>query len=224
MNNALEGIIYALKTERNIRIHFIAGLLVIGLSLFLGISKTELVMIILAVTLVIVAELLNTALEKALDLISTTFHPLVKIAKDISAGAVFVATVSAIIIGFLVIFKSIKPHIFSIISTVKGTPEYVTLISFILVIVLSILGKVLNKRGTPLHGGMPSGHAAVSFAVFAVVTLMTENPLVSVLVFLLALIISDSRIRQGIHTWREVLAGALLGMGIVSLNYWIFLT
>jgi diacylglycerol kinase (ATP) len=223
-NNALEGIVYALKTERNIRIHFIVGVVVIGGSLFLNISRLELVLIIVAVALVLVAELINTAIEKAMDLMTTTYHPLAKLVKDIAAGAVFIAAIAAVIVGYLVLFKGLKPHIFSVIRAVKGSPEYVTLISFTLVIILVILGKVLFGRGSPLHGGMPSGHAAVSFAIFAIVTLVTENPLVSVLVFLLALIIADTRIRRGIHTWREVTAGALLGIGVVSLNYWLFLT
>lgn len=223
-NNALEGIVYALKSERNIRIHFIVGVIVIGGSLFLNISRLELVLIIMAVAVVLVAELINTAIEKAMDLVSTTYHPLVRLVKDIAAGAVFIATIAAVIIGYLVLFKGLKPHIFSVIRAVKGSPEYVTLISFTLVIILVILGKVLLGRGTPLHGGMPSGHAAVSFAIFAIVTLVTANPLVSVLVFLLALIIADTRIRRGIHSWREVLAGALLGIGLVTLFYWLFLT
>jgi diacylglycerol kinase (ATP) len=223
-NNALEGIIYTLKTERNIRIHFFIGVLVIAASLFLNIDRSDLVLIILSVAFVLVTELINTAVEKALDLMTTTYHPLAKLVKDVSAGAVFIAAIAAVIVGYLVLFKDLKPHIFSVIRAVKGSPEYVTLISFTLVIVLVIMGKVILGRGTPLHGGMPSGHSAVAFAVFAIVTLVTENPLVSVLVFLLALIISDARIRRGVHTWREVLAGALLGIGLVTLNYWLFLT
>ncbi|MCK4593729.1 diacylglycerol kinase family protein, partial [bacterium] len=67
-NNALEGIIYTLKAERNIRIHFLVGVLVIGASLFLNIDRSDLVLIILSVAFVLVTELINTAVEKALDL------------------------------------------------------------------------------------------------------------------------------------------------------------
>ncbi|GKU79711.1 diacylglycerol kinase family protein [Paenibacillus sp. L3-i20] len=100
---ALTGIVFAVRTERHMRIHCVAALVVICLGTIVSLSIVEWAIICFAITLVISAELVNTAIEQAVNLASPNHHPIAKIAKDVAAGAVLAATFGAIIVGLLVI-------------------------------------------------------------------------------------------------------------------------
>ena len=102
---AAKGLKYALWTQRNFRIHIGFALAAFVLGLFLGLNKSDLAIMALTATSVLVVELLNTALESAVDLaIGERFHPLAQIAKDCSAGAVLVASISSLLIAVLLLF------------------------------------------------------------------------------------------------------------------------
>ena len=102
---AAKGLIYAFSTQRNFRIHFGFALGAFGLSFFLGLNKSDLAIMALTATSVLVVELLNTAIESVVDLaIGKRFHPLAQIAKDCSAGAVLVASISSVLIAVLLLF------------------------------------------------------------------------------------------------------------------------
>jgi diacylglycerol kinase len=101
--NAFAGLWYALRTQRNARIHLLASLLVFTAGLLLGLEWQSWCFLILAVTLVWMAELSNTAIEAVVDLLSPEYHPLAKSAKDVKAGVVVVATLGAVGIGILVL-------------------------------------------------------------------------------------------------------------------------
>ncbi len=98
---AIEGIKYTIKTQRNIRIHIIIGGLVIGLSLFLHISRVDFAVILIVISLVIVAELLNTSIETLLDIINKKYNEDVKHVKDIQAGAVLIFSVFSVVVGII---------------------------------------------------------------------------------------------------------------------------
>src|ERR671917_2757057 len=87
-DHAYRGLIYAVRTQRNMRFHVVIATLVLIASLLVGVSKLELAVLILVILLVFVTEMLNTALEFAIDLVTKEYHPLAKLAKDVSAGAV----------------------------------------------------------------------------------------------------------------------------------------
>lgn len=97
-----EGLAFALRTQRNLRIHFAAAGAVLLLAAALPVSALEGLVLVGAVALVLVAELFNTALEAAVDLATDRFHPLAKVAKDVAAAAVLVASVGAAAAGVLV--------------------------------------------------------------------------------------------------------------------------
>lgn len=101
MQHALDGIWYGLKTQRNLRFHFVATTIVIGLGLYQGLDSTEWMVLLLLIGAVISAELVNTAIEAVVDLVSPDFHPLAKAAKDIAAGAVLVLAIVAAVIGIM---------------------------------------------------------------------------------------------------------------------------
>ena len=101
-NHAAEGIVHAVRTQRNLWIHFTVAVLVLVAAVGFGASKLELAVLLLAITFVLVAELVNTAVEAAVDVSSTAFDPMAKLAKDMAAGAVLVAALNAVAIGYLV--------------------------------------------------------------------------------------------------------------------------
>ena len=102
---AAKGLGYAFSTQRNFRIHVGFALGAFGLGFFLGLNKSELAIMALTATSVLVVELLNTAIESVVDLaIGKRFHPLAQIAKDCSAGAVLVASISSVLIAVLLLF------------------------------------------------------------------------------------------------------------------------
>ena len=102
---AAKGLKYAFFTQRNFRIHVGFALGAFGLGLFLGLNKSDLAIMALTATSVLVVELLNTAIESVVDLaIGKRFHPLAQIAKDCSAGAVLVASMSSVLIAVLLLF------------------------------------------------------------------------------------------------------------------------
>ena len=106
------GIKYAFLTQRNFRIQVSVGTLAISLSLFLKITHVEIAIIMMMSALVIVLELLNTALESVVDLtVKQSYHELAKIAKDCAAGAVLVAAISSVAIGSLILFPPLLKFI-----------------------------------------------------------------------------------------------------------------
>ncbi|WP_044489306.1 diacylglycerol kinase, partial [Clostridioides difficile] len=94
-NAAIEGILYTFKFERNMKIHYLGSVAVLIISLFFNFSKLEMIMLLMSICLVVVAEMFNTAIEKAVDLVTDEYHVLAKIAKDVAAGGVLVAALNS---------------------------------------------------------------------------------------------------------------------------------
>lgn len=105
---AVDGIFYSLKTQRNMRVHFAAALLVLGLAFYLNLDSRDLLFLVFAITLVIMAEMFNTAIEAAVDLAVSEFHPLARIAKNVAAGAVLVAALNALAVAYLILFPRLQ--------------------------------------------------------------------------------------------------------------------
>ncbi|NLM20531.1 MAG: diacylglycerol kinase family protein [Peptococcaceae bacterium] len=105
LKSACRGIVYTFKTEKHMRFHFFVALLVIIFGFILRITKMHWLFIIYAIGSVLVSELINTSLERAIDLAKPSVHPLAGIAKDIAAGAVLITAIQAVIIG-IVVFSS----------------------------------------------------------------------------------------------------------------------
>jgi diacylglycerol kinase len=108
---AFSGLWYALRTQRNTRVHVVIATLAILMGIFLHISTIEFAMIFVAITGVFIAEMFNTAFELCVDLASPTYHPLAKIAKDVAAGAVLLSAMLSIVIGLFVF----GPHLWVLI-------------------------------------------------------------------------------------------------------------
>ena len=104
---AFRGLWYALRTQRNARVHVTIAVLAILAGIVLHISAVEFAMIFVAITSVFIAEMFNTVFELCIDIASPDYHPLAKIAKDVAAGAVLLSAMLAVVIGLFVFV----PHI-----------------------------------------------------------------------------------------------------------------
>lgn len=222
-NVAIEGIIYAAKTQRHMRYHLLSALAAIIVSLVIGISRIEFIMLSMAVILVIVAEMLNTAIETAVDMISAAYHPKAKIVKDIAAGVVLVASIGAVILAYLILYPPLRTMLSAPEWRLRKAPgDVVALVSLVVVVIIVIFIKAVVGKGEPLRGGMPSGHAAVAFSLWAATANLSGSVPISGLTLALAVMVSWSRWSSGVHRPIEVLAGAVLGAGVTMLLFLVF--
>ncbi|MDX8359550.1 diacylglycerol kinase family protein [Cytobacillus sp. IB215316] len=99
---AINGIKHVASRERNFKIHINIAIVVLFLGLFVGLSPIEWVAIIITIGIMLSLEMINTAIERTVDLITTDYHPLAKLAKDISAGAVLLFAIISVMIGILI--------------------------------------------------------------------------------------------------------------------------
>jgi diacylglycerol kinase (ATP) len=214
-NFAFEGIIHVLRTQRNMRIHFAVALAVFVAAVAIGVSRLELIALLLAVGFVLIAEMINTAIEGAVDVSTTSFDPNAKLAKDIAAGAVLIATVNAVAIGYLVFAGQVADTSGRLLDRLANAPASLTLVALVVTTIVVIATKALTGRGTPLRGGVPSGHAAIAFAGWMALTLLLDDTqhhfLASSVAFILALLVAQTRVESGVHSTVEVVYGALLG-------------
>ena len=213
LNWAFEGVIHVLRTQRNMRIHFALATAVLILAFSYGVTKLELMALLVAISFVLIAEMVNTAIEATIDLSTTSFDPLAKIAKDIAAGAVLIAAVNAIVVGYLVFADRLTQPSSRLVTRVREAPSNLTLIALILIILIVIASKALTRQGTPLSGGLPSGHAALAFGGWTAITFIVDDQrvVVSFVALIMALLVAQTRVESGIHTVSEVVLGAVTG-------------
>lgn len=213
--HAYRGLIYAVRTQRNMRFHVVAAALVLVASLLVGVSKLELAVLVLVILVVFVTEMFNTALEFAIDLVTKEYHPLAKLAKDVSAGAVLVSSVGSVLVGYLILADNLGPLSLETLDAIRQGPAHLTLVSLGVVTLVVLLGKALTHSPDSFHGGMPSGHAAVAFAGWVAASFIAAYGryagLVAVITFLMALLVCQSRIESGTHSVYQVAVGALIG-------------
>lgn len=107
---AISGILDCIKLERNLRIHLCAAVLVIGFAIFFSITKVEWLIILLLIGGMAALELVNSAVERVVDLVTKDYHPLAKQAKDMAAGAVFVYAILSVVIGAIIFL----PYLFQL--------------------------------------------------------------------------------------------------------------
>jgi len=213
---AINGLVYTFRTQRHMRFHLYVVLIVVVLGIFFGLRLRELMVLLFTISLVVVAEMFNSAIEATVDLIEPKYHPLAKFAKDISAGAVLITTILALVIGSLMVlgenrWEEIKLNLTTESLALPVVPRIVVG-ALIVIPLIVIIGKGLGKRGQVLHGGLVSGHAAYAFFFATAIMLLTDSPVITALAILLAAIIAQSRWEAKIHTVFELTLGAAAGV------------
>lgn len=219
-NYAFEGVVAVLRRERNMRIHFLLAAGVLAAAVVFDVSRLELIALVLVIAFVLITEMINTAVEATVDVATSRFNPLAKLAKDTAAGGVLIASVTAVAVGYLVFIAHLTEPSRRLITRVRDAPVNATIGALVVTILVVIAVKGISRRGTPLRGGFPSGHAAVAFAGWVAITFIVAKSdhrlLVSALGLAMALLVAQTRVESGIHSAYEVVAGAVVG-ALVSL-------
>jgi diacylglycerol kinase (ATP) len=223
-NYALEGVIHALRTQRNMRIHFAIAAAVLVVAFIYDVTRLELIALMIAIAFVLIAEMVNTAVEATIDLSTPSFDPLAKIAKDLAAGAVLIAAVNAIAVGYLVLADRLGRPSARLVNALGDAPINLTVIALVLTLLVVIAVKAATGRGTPLQGGLPSGHAALAFGCWAAITFITieHRVVISFVALIMALLVSQTRIESGVHTTLEVVLGAVIGTLVTVILFQVF--
>ncbi len=206
------------------QIHFVMLVLVLLSGLLLALDTMEMLILLFCISLVIATEMVNTSVEAVVDMITQTYHPLAKLAKDVAAGAVLIASVNAVIAGLLIFFGT-KP----IERIRRGVPIQspdvtIVMVVGILVLTLTVLmSKLFTGRSNEgiLQGGVVSGHSAVGFFLAMTIIFASGNTFVAILALIMAVIIAQSRVEAGIHSIQEVVLGAVVAIFLTSSIYWI---
>ncbi|MDP8253526.1 MAG: diacylglycerol kinase [Candidatus Kaelpia aquatica] len=222
LNNAVEGLIGVFKDHRTVRLHLLISSLVFAGGVFLGLGRVELLFLAMALGLILFAEMINSCIEMVLDFVHPNYDKKLGKIKDMLAGTVlFMGLVS-----FFVIYLLISPYLETSMprgfDRLRGASWYITFLTLAIVGAIVIISKTFFQKGTPLRGGIPSGHAAMSFSIWTIVTLLEANALLSILIFVMAVIIASSRVKEGIHSLWEITLGGLVGFLVTLTIFQIF--
>jgi diacylglycerol kinase (ATP) len=220
-NSAIEGFLFVVKTQRNMRIHFLFAMFVVLLGIYLNFSRVELILLLFAAGLVLITEMINTAMELAINYVEPDHSEWVKIVKDITAGSVLASSIIAFVVGYLLFFRNnIIYRLFQRGVLRLGESDWhISFFILVAIVGIVIISKTIFHKGRPLRGGMPSGHAAVAFAVWALVVLLSKDLLLTFMVFALSFMIAQSRISRNCHTTWEVVLGSFLGIFVTLFLY-----
>ncbi len=218
-NHAFDGIMYAARTQPNMRAHLVISLLVVLAALLLRLDRDYVVGLIVLIALVLALELVNTAVEAVVDLLTATHHPLAKTAKDAAAGAVLVASLAAIVVGYLVFYQGIINGGQRVYAAVASVPSNVAFVVLFAVAIITIFAKAWVGRGSALQGGAISGHAGLAFAAATLLAFLYQRPLAALLAYFIAFLVAQSRVEAKIHRTSEAVAGAVLGTVVALAIY-----
>lgn len=216
MRYAYEGIKHALVTQPNMKFHFFACFAVLSSALFFRLPRTDILLLLLAVTLVIVTELINTAIEKTVDLAMPERHPLAKIAKDTAAAAVLATAVFAVITGIMVFYGPLERWLRGVRSAETPAPAGSVWIYLALVVLTVIVTQTRFANSRLIR---PSLLAAVAFSIAALITLLTRDLLVSLLAYIIAALFFIILYEKRGRTLGGLLLGAALGTFITILAF-----
>lgn len=209
------------RTQRHMRIHFGIVVLVLALGMLCRFDATQMSLLVVVCSLVLGAEMINTAVESVVDMITQSYHPLAKLAKDIAAGAVLIFAVCAALVGFVLFFGSKKIVPLHVAIDSNPAPLMVLICLVVLVMVIVMISKVLGGKGSILSGGIVSGHSAISFLLAVTIIYRAGlDPLTMAAALGLAILVAQSRVEGKIHTLQEVIIGGLLGICLTTGIYY----
>jgi len=210
---AVEGLVHALHVDWHLRYILLAGAIVLLASTFFRLTRVEILWLVLALTLVLMTELFNRAIEAVVDLVTPEFRPLAKVAKDVAAAAVLVSIVA----GLVMVAGAFSHE--DVLKRLRGIGErppphfvHVLMVGVITVVIAVLLAKVWEGHWQLTRGGMVSAHTAVAFFCFVSVCFWTSDVLVWVMALVPAILVAQSRVETGAHSVREVLIGAIVAL------------
>ncbi len=221
-NYAVEGLIYSLMSQNNMRAHYVFAIVAIIAMLFFDLTRVETALVFITISLVVTAELINTAIESVVDMITEEYHPLAKIAKDVAAGAVVITAINAVVVGYVVFYDRLNPLTLNLLTKIRHQEIHLTFVGIVLILILVVGLKTYTKTGTPFQGGQVSGHSALGFGMATTISLLSSNTLITTMAFLMAAMISQSRVEGKIHTTEETIIGGALGIAVMIIIFQLF--
>ncbi len=221
---AIRGIVYTLRTQRNMRIHVLVAALVLFTALALRVEGLELVALLLTIGFTIVSELMNTAIETVVDLSTDGYDPLAAIAKDVAAGAVLISAVTALGVGYIIFVDRLTVLAQQGMEFVHAADATLTVIALALtsIGVLTVKAFRQEKGASFLRGGWPSGHTALAFAAAAAIGYSVSSAKAMVLALFVAALVAQSRVETDAHTIPQTVAGAVFGFLLATAVFQIF--
>ncbi len=211
-----------LRQDWHMRFICLIGALMMLVSALLRLTRVDVLLLLVAISMVVLAEVVNRAIEVVVDLVSPGFHPLAKTAKDIGGAGVLVAAIMGSVIALGVFVSA------DVVKSLQGIPTrpephflHVGLVGIVTVVAAVILGKLWGGHGTLTRGGLVSAHSALAFFCFISICFLTRDIIVSSLAFALAFLVAQSRLDAGIHTLREVAIGIVVALVVGSGLYWL---
>jgi len=222
VDNAIEGILHAAKTERHVRFHFSAAAALLVLCFTFGINKREFIILTTMATIVIVAEMFNSAIESVVDILSPHKQDGARIAKDIAAGAVLIPSFISIVAAYFILKPYVIDFYLNGIKIARHSGDDIAVAAVIIIMIFVVILKSYLGQAHPLKGGMPSGHSALAFSLCVSLTIIYSNMAVFILSFIFAVFVALSRVFLRIHSFGEVFAGAVLGFTITCLLFKMF--
>lgn len=214
---AYEGIKYALDTQRNMKFHFCVAFLVLLAALLVHLPKTDILFIMLAVTLMIVTELINTAVEKAVDLAMPDQHPLAKIAKDVAAASVLVSAGFAVIVGMIVFYEPIDQLLRqSRLQQTQMSAGAIWVLIALVILSVIVIETRFSDKGKLVR---PSLLTAVAFSIATVITVFVDQTIAALLAYTLAAIIFIMLYDKKTRPFPALFLGALIGAAVTILAF-----
>ena len=219
--HAFEGLSHVLWTQKHVRIQLMIVMLVLLLSYILQLQPMQVLFVFSAIALVLMAELFNTAVEVVVNMVTESYHPLAKIAKDVAAAGVLISSIYALLVGFTVFVPVSTLHDWlAHTPQIQSKPDIVIMVILAIAIVFMLvpLAKIRVGHGTILRGGAVSGHSAVAFLLSTAIIINSNyNPLSSFLALVIAILVAQSRVEGKIHTVAEVIWGAIVAVSLMAL-------
>ena len=221
-DNAFSGIIYATTTQKHIKEQLVIAVVVMLLSLFFNLTRAEFLCLMFTLILIIIAEMVNTAIETVVDLYTDLYHPKAKIAKDVGAGTVVISAINALIVAYFLFFDKIADIGLNFIRNIVESPVHLAFTGIFITIILIVALKAAsttNKHKLIKNNFMPSGVAGMAFAANTIIWISTENIVILTLSLVMAILVGESRIETGKRSTKEVIAGGLVGTAVTLLIY-----
>lgn len=223
MGHAIDGVVRAFKTERNLRIDYIIGLFVLIASLFFDFTKTEFACLCLTIGFVIFSEMINSTVEYVVDLITDKYDDRAKAAKDIAAGGVFVSALVAVVVSYFLFVDKIYMATNNVLSTILSSKLYILFTIMFATIILAVILKGVFSKKKDYIASYPSARVTLAFAMTTYVYLVTKSMFVGGVSFVLSLLIAQIKVENEKSRPVYMLFSALLGVLLVLIIYQIIL-
>lgn len=221
--HAVDGIIRAFKTERNLRIDYIIGLTVFMCSLFFDFTKTEFACLCLTIGFVIFAEMINSTVEYIVDLVTDKYDDRAKAAKDIAAGGVLIASTVSVVVAYFLFEDKLYNATTHIITSILSSKLHILLTIIFAITLLVVILKGFFSKTDEYSKSHPSLRVALAFGLTTYAYLITKSMFVGGIAFLLSIIISQMKVQNNKIKPLYILFSALLGILIVVIIYQIVL-